>query len=128
MADGAAIIIDIDENDFIYADNLLFRAFDTDMTFNRDRRAPNGNSLYANLDDITLDGGSEEIESGHGFGDKGLCLHLTGGIDTAFFINPFQKPSTEKRVTGIQIAGFDDFARAVFAFMLAKHSFDMPNS
>lgn len=128
MADGAAIIIDIDENDFVYADDLLLGSFDTDMTFDRDGRTPNGNSLNANLYDVTLDGGSEEIESGHRFGDKGLCLHLTGGIDTAFFINPFQKPSTEKRVAGVQIAGFDDFARAVFAFMLAKHSFDMPNS
>lgn len=68
--------------------------------------------IDANFNNIALYGRSEEIQGGHRFGDEHLRVHLTGGVNPAFLIYPFQQPPAKKRIARIEISGFDNFTGA----------------
>lgn len=109
MRNRLPLIIDMNEYNFINADDRLQGEFVSYETSDRYRTVAKLHGFHANFNDITQLSRAYKVDLGHEFGGNISLAQLACYIDCSFLINPRQNGASKKSSMGVEIGWFDQF-------------------
>ena len=103
------MFVHADENHFFDGEDAFLGDLIAGFAFEGEGGPAEVDGFYAQLDDISLTCGVDEIDLGDEFGDAAVGAQLDDGIDSGFFVDPAEEAAAEQGTVGVEVFGFDPF-------------------
>lgn len=105
-----AVLAQVDEDHLLDGEDALAGDLVAHFTGQGDRGPAELGGGDAQLDDVALARGADEVDFGNVLGDHALVAQLDDGVDRRFFVDPAQQAAAEQRAVGVEVFGFYPFA------------------
>lgn len=105
-----AVLVKVDEDQFFYGKDRLAGELVAHLAAQGQGRAAEFGGGDADLDDVALPGGGDEVDLRNEFGDDVRIVELNDRVQRRFFVDPLQQAAAEEGAVGVKVLGFDPFA------------------